>query len=70
MNYMGGVWVKYRWSMGGKWVKHGLNMGVIWVILVEYGLFGWNMGGEWVEYGWNGLDGMISIIKNGKFELF
>ena len=27
MNYMGGVWVKYRWSMGGKWVKHGLNMG-------------------------------------------
>ena len=28
MNYMGGVWVKYRWSVGGKkgetWIEYGL----------------------------------------------
>ena len=59
---MGGTWMEYRlygWSMGGIsiiWVDYGSNMGVIWVILVGYG--------------WNGVDGMISIVKNGKFEIF
>ena len=61
---MGGIWVElirleYGWNidyMGGVWVDYGLNMGAIWVILVGYG--------------WNGVDRMISIIKNGKFETF
>ena len=67
---MGGMWVYNGWNIdyldrvygwnidykGGVWVDYGSNMGVIWVILVGYG--------------WNGLDGMISIIKNGKFETF
>ena len=55
---MDGKWVEYGckyngWSMGGImiiWVDYGLNMGATWVILVGYG--------------WNGVDGMISIIKN------
>ena len=54
---MGGIRVEYRlygWSMGGIWMDYGLNMGAIRVVLVGYG--------------WNGVDGMISIIKNGKFE--
>ena len=38
------------------WVDYGLNMGAIWGILEGYE--------------WNGMDGMISIIKNGKFETF
>ena len=56
---MGGLWAEYGWNidyMGGVWVDYGSNMGVIWVILVGYG--------------WNGVGGMISIIKNGKFETF
>ena len=33
MNYMGGVWVKYRWSMGGTCIECGLLVfgGGIWV---------------------------------------
>ncbi len=56
---MGGIsiiWVGYGWIMDRIWVEYGWNMGVIWVILVGYG--------------WNGVDGMISIVKNGKFEIF
>ena len=53
---MGGVWVDYGLNMGGVWVEYGWIMGVIWVILVGYG--------------WSGVDRMISIIKNGKFEIF
>ena len=37
-------------------VDYGSNMGVIWGILVGYE--------------WNGVGGMISIIRNGKFETF
>ena len=51
--------MEYGWNIdykGGVWVDYGSNMGVIWVILVGYG--------------WNGVGGMISIIKNGKFETF
>ena len=59
---MGGIsiiWMEYGWNIdykGGVWVDYGSNMGVIWVILVGYG--------------WYGVGGMISIIKNGKFETF
>ena len=56
---MGRIWVEYQfhgWGMGGLWIKYGWNMGVIWVILVAYG--------------WNEVDGMISIVKKGKFEIF
>ena len=56
---MGGIWVEYQlygWGMGGLWIKYGWSMGGIWVILVAYG--------------WNGVDGMISVVKNGKFEIF
>ena len=56
INYMGGVWVDYGSNMGGVWVEYGCHMGYI--------------SGIWVEYGWNGVDGMISIVKNGKFEIF
>ena len=33
MNYMDGVWVKYRWSMGETWIEYGLLVfgGGIWV---------------------------------------
>ena len=53
---MGGVWVDYGSNMGGVWVEYGCHMGYI--------------SGIWVGYGWNEVDGMISIIKNGKFEIF
>ena len=51
--------MEYGWNinyMGGLWIEYGCHMGYI--------------SGIWVEYGWNGVDGMISIVKNGKFEIF
>ena len=53
---MGGVWVDYGSNMGGVWVEYGCHMGYI--------------SGIWVGYGWNEVDGMISIVKNGKFQIF
>ena len=56
--------------MGVKWVEYGLYG---WSMCYINGIWvgnGWGMGGIWVEYGWNGVDGMISIVKNGKFEIF
>ena len=56
---MGRIWMEHEWNinyMGGVWITYGCHMGYI--------------SGIWVEYGWNGIDGIISIIKNGKVEIF
>ena len=67
---MDGMWVYNGWNMGGIsiiWVGYGWIMDRIWV---EYGCHMGYISGIWVEYGWNGVDGIISIVKNGKFEIF
>ena len=63
---VGGIWVEYQlygWGM----VDYGLNMGGVWV---EYGCHMGYISGIWVEYGWNGVDGIISIVKKWKISDF